>query len=510
MVVNTSKENLCINQLICRKKEILFVEKDMIVPDAKPDIVNTISTSGVICIYKTELQDEKIKIDGLINTYIMYLAESADGNVRGINTGLDFSESIKLDNAKEGMEARVISNIKAIDCRVINGRKISLKAAVEFEIQVFSNEEIQIVNSIEDDNDIQILKEDMCVNSFIGAGESKISTKETIPINETDNIAEILKVNLQIVGRDIKISYNKILTKAEAQIKFMYLTEDNKINCVTAKVPLVGFIDIPNVTEGNICNTFYEIKNIVITPNQAEEHSINIDIEVLVKCIAYEEKQINLIQDMYSPFADLNYNKRQINTISNANIKKDKKEIREKIVFSNIENRNLIDVDILPKVENVTKNNELNIIKGDLDCNFTFVDENMQIDERNTKIPFDFSLPSPGQNRDMELDLQIENQDFIVGDNGNIDCNIDMQILSNMRENKNVNIIDTVEVEDFISDQDYSVIVYIVKKGDTLWNIAKRFKTTVDFIVRTNGIKDENKIDIGQKLYIPRFSKISI
>ena len=76
MEVNTSKENLCINKLVNKKKEIIFVEKDMIVPDAKPDILNTICTSGVVCLYKTELQDEKLRIDGNINTYIMYLADN--------------------------------------------------------------------------------------------------------------------------------------------------------------------------------------------------------------------------------------------------------------------------------------------------------------------------------------------------------------------------------------------------------------------------------------------------
>ncbi|MBO6244357.1 MAG: hypothetical protein J6O41_07355, partial [Clostridia bacterium] len=71
MEVNTSKENLCINKLVDKKKEIIFVEKDMIVPDAKPDILSTICTSGVVCLYKTELQDEKLRLDGNINTYIM-------------------------------------------------------------------------------------------------------------------------------------------------------------------------------------------------------------------------------------------------------------------------------------------------------------------------------------------------------------------------------------------------------------------------------------------------------
>ena len=40
----------------------------------------------------------------------------------------------------------------------------------------------------------------------------------------------------------------------------MYLTEDNRINNITAKIPVVGFIDIPNVTEENMCDVDYEIK----------------------------------------------------------------------------------------------------------------------------------------------------------------------------------------------------------------------------------------------------------
>ena len=52
MIVDTVKEKLSINKLVSSKKEIIFVEGDMIVPDSKPDILNTICTSGMVCIYK--------------------------------------------------------------------------------------------------------------------------------------------------------------------------------------------------------------------------------------------------------------------------------------------------------------------------------------------------------------------------------------------------------------------------------------------------------------------------
>ena len=50
MIVNTIKENLCVNKKVLTRKEIIFVEGDVIVPDAKPDVLNIICTSGVVCI----------------------------------------------------------------------------------------------------------------------------------------------------------------------------------------------------------------------------------------------------------------------------------------------------------------------------------------------------------------------------------------------------------------------------------------------------------------------------
>ena len=54
-----------------------------------------------------------------------------------------------------------------------------------------------------------------------------------------------------------------------------------------------------------------------LNPNSQDEHSIYVEIEIEVTCCAYEEKQINLIQDMYSPTQNLTFEKKQITTMTN-------------------------------------------------------------------------------------------------------------------------------------------------------------------------------------------------
>ena len=43
---------------------------------------------------------------------------------------------------------------------------------------------------------------------------------------------------------------------------------------------------------------------------------------------------------------------------------------------------------------------------------------------------------------------------------------------------------------------------YIVKYGDTLWAISRRFTTTVDKLVELNNIANRNLINVGQKLRV--------
>ena len=47
-------------------------------------------------------------------------------------------------------------------------------------------------------------------------------------------------------------------------------------------------------------------------------------------------------------------------------------------------------------------------------------------------------------------------------------------------------------------------VCYVVKKGDSLYAIASKFKVDVKKLAAYNGIKNMNQISVGQKLKIPR------
>ena len=204
MAVETVKDSVCISKIIDQKNESAIIEADSIIPDVKPDILSAISTSGTVCIYKKEILDGRIRIDGSIETYIMYLADDENSSVRSMSSNLDFSQTIDMPKAKADMQLDTNISLKNIECRVVNGRKISLRAILDIDARISLNENVDIVNSV-NVTDVQTLSKSLNINSMIGSGTTKVYAKDTFTIDNIDNIAEIMKVDAKIINKDTKM-----------------------------------------------------------------------------------------------------------------------------------------------------------------------------------------------------------------------------------------------------------------------------------------------------------------
>lgn len=177
-----------------------------------------------------------------------------------------------------------------------------------------------------------------------------------------------------------------------------------------------------------------------------------------------------------------------------------------------MEDKNIIDVDVNPVIEKQDNLANRIVYTGTLEINFMLSNQDLQMEVRNSKLPFEYTIDGveDSENVNCKLDMEVANQDFIIQDGGMVSGNVDLVMNSDMYRDTNMNIMDEIQTNGEREAEDYSLILYLVKKGDTLWNIAKRYGSTVDDIVRTNGIEDENRIIPGQKIFIPRYVKTGI
>ena len=393
---------------------------------------------------------------------------------------------------------------------MLNGRKINVKAILEVETRVYSNDNVEIISNLNNMGDIQMLNNSKMINSLVGEGSTRVYAKDTISIDETDDLAEIMKTEIRILDKDIKLSYNKVLAKADAEISIMYLTEDNRIRNTTARIPIMGFVDIENINDNNICDIDYNMKNLIIKPNNGDNHSIYVEAEIEIMCFAYEVKNINLIEDLYSISSNLSFTQKEITTMADKQNIKDNCDLREQISIPEIGNNQLYNVRTNPNILSVNIRNGKIIYEGELNLEFLYSSTN-SMSSRTAQIPFNFEITSDNINENCEIDtnIDIKRNDFILNE-GNIDVRIELEFNVSISRTQRLSIINEISMEETRENNIYSMVIYFVKPGDTLWKIAKKFKSTMEGIASVNNIEDMNKIYPGQQLYIPKFVKRNI
>ena len=125
----------------------------------------------------------------------------------------------------------------------------------------------------------------------------------------------------------------------------------------------------------------------------------------------------------------------------------------------------------------------------------------------NTKpisIPYEQTIDEIDANCGADTQIETNSQE-ISAQNGVISVNIDLGVNTITYEDTEISVIDNITEERMDEMEDYSVIIYVVRSGDTLWKIAKRYGSTVDDIVRVNGIENPDRINVGEKIYIPKY-----
>lgn len=500
------KNNLSINQIVAQKLDTTVCEGDCIVPDIKPDIFNIITSSGIVNVYKKEIMDGKVRIDGAINTYTIYVSEEeGKRETRSINYVLDFSQIINIENASRDMLFEVKTILKNVEARMVNERKINVKAILDFDIKLFKNSNEEFITGIKDVLDLQKREENIKVNSLLGTAKTKAQAKETISIDSIDNLVEILKVNVDITNQDTKVSYNKILAKADTKLKIMYLTDDNRINVANASIPIMGFLDIENISDENVCDVQYEIKNMVIKPNGMQEHSIYVEIEVEITLSAYETKEINIIKDMYSPSRNFKFEQKTVKVMQNKINYHDLYSIREKQI-TDIVNEKIYDADVFLDIENIKIVSDGINVSGNVNITFTHsLNNSADIGISTISLPMDYKIKCKGisENSIVKINNDIPLQDFTIMPSGEIDIKIDIEFYISSSDEVDINEICNIEECENNKYNEYNMIIYFTKKDDSLWNIAKEFRSTIDGIKQGNNLVSD-EVTPGMRLFITK------
>ena len=109
------------------------------------------------------------------------------------------------------------------------------------------------------------------------------------------------------------------------------------------------------------------------------------------------------------------------------------------------------------------------------------------------ELPFQQVVKIPELKSNMQPQVNVEASDIeyksVGGNQEQIRLNMNVSVTNN--EVRNVDTVKNVEITDEELPKMPSIVVYYVKVDDTLWKIAKKFRTTVNELKELNSLTDD-------------------
>ena len=130
MALELVKEPIRINQVMGDNFSQTLVEGDIIVPDVKPDIQRILQVDGTAVISGSEIQQDKVIVNGIVNFKILYVPDVSDPEdavVKSINASSNFTHQVELKGARPNMRPQLETDIEHIEFNMLNGRKLNVK-----------------------------------------------------------------------------------------------------------------------------------------------------------------------------------------------------------------------------------------------------------------------------------------------------------------------------------------------------------------------------------------------
>ena len=492
MELQIQKEKINIKKRIGEKNKTIIIEKDIILPDSKPDIIKIQNQSSNIYMNKKEKMENKIKLDGGVVTRVAYL--TGEGKSRILKIEESFNEILEIEGLTTESYTNENLEIRTTNISILNERKIHYKAEIKCQINASKKEETEFIYEINKTHNLQMLTQKRTIDTFVGHGESKIGLKEKIDTENLQESIEVVQLSHSIRNIENKISYNKILIKGDCELKCLYQTESGHIYIAKKEVPIMGFLDIENVEETNQISTEFTLKNININNSENEvKPGINVEMEFNLTGDVYQTKEVNILTDLY----DLNYktefSKRKIQLESYKNTPVQTATINQKTIVEEINQIYNTEYQII-NMKKEEQNLEIEFRAIYMYSSF----ENQSINRKEETFKTQIQL----EKQVTEVSVRIASQSSAILPDSSINTQLEINIYNT--QSNELEIINEIKINDEENDEGYSMIIYFVKPGDSLWKIAKRFKSTIKEIATLNEIANEDKINVGDKLYIPR------
>lgn len=506
MPMEIHKEQIRLNEVLCSEYARATAESDIIVPDINPDILKVLRVSAAACITQKSVQQGRAYIQGIVRINILYIPEDdLSGKIKCINATLDFSHVINAEGAKPGMILCAEADCEKTEDNLINSRKLNIKCTLGINVKIISPKETEAAVPSEDNCGLELKTEKFGIICATPDYDAEFTLKEVLPLpGGKPAAAEILKADAVCFTSELKISDKRAALRGEARLSVLYRAATDEsgeaIECAEYTLPFTEAPDGAELKEGMEGEADYSVKSIVCTPCDSEDGAntaLSVEITVCAAVRGFETSALSVLSDAYGKDFNVDIEKKAFDIerfLGSGYIQLPQKEVMEVPDYLP-EIMKVCDVAATPVVSSVEISDGKVLVSGSVCANVLYITRSSDLPVAGFEQSFEFShsfdIPDIKEDAICEAKVTPEHISYTLSGDRTLSLRIITALSLKCMVLEKTMLIESIEKNDEPVGSGSPVSIYFVQPGDTLWSIAKRYRTSVKNIMEDNELESD-------------------
>ncbi|MCI9270572.1 MAG: DUF3794 domain-containing protein [Dorea sp.] len=490
-----------------------YVDGDVNVPDAKNDIGRIVYSRGMLRIDDMKPVDNYIRVTGKILYQILYVIDGEGQRMSALQGKFPFEEMVYAEEEPKGSVLLKEGSVE-LSVSLIHSRKVSLKAMVEMELSSENEEEEILTLDVEEEPGLYRRWEPSEVLKLHSVKKDTYRIKEEFVLpNTKETIGNVLISEVSQRKLDTRLGTDELLIRGEIVVFILYESVDGRTDWVEQAIPYEGKMECYGAEDtmyhhltGGLTDENIDVR----MDEDGEMRVVGVEVTLEMRAAIYSEEKLNILKDIYSLKQTVKPAFEEVEAAGLVMQNYSKYKLSEQLSIPELRSEILqvCHTDGKFKLEHTEIVSDGIMAEGVLHICFLYIkaDDEAPFEVWQGMVPFTHVIECNGITADMEYDISVVLEQVNVGILGNgeaeVKASAGFQVF--LRRTQRIQNIREIETEPLDLEQlskTPGIVGYIVKEGDELWDLAKRYHTTTEGIKSINQMEGDS-LKPGEKMLI--------
>ena len=481
------------------------VDGDITLPEYCPDILRILKCGMEPSIHAVQATGERVSIDGSARITVLYAAE--DGTLQSFEQSYPFSRGADVGNLTDQCAVTASARAEYANARAVSPRRLDIHGMLTIPLQARRRREDAVLTAISGGG-IQVLAGQVSLSSLEALHAVSFPLSEVIEIEPgAPAVDQIVLRRASAVATEVKAIKNKLLVKGSLELRVAYRSRGAKEPVqVLHSMPISQIIEAPGVSEVTANTLRLRVNALDCAPKadgSGEARLLEVSARVGAEVRAFAPVELPVVKDAYSTQCGVALDARRLDTRQLLESFRESFSARESFdIPGKIQGLQLLAGELLP-AEIAVKDGAV-AATGRMKAHAIYIDGEGKAATIEKELGYSFRRAlkknAPGILAEVELEL-LSVQGSVSGDS--LEVRAELAACGDVFTAESRSVVGAVSQDDECAPPRRSPLtIYFAADGEPLWEIAKRYRTTVEAVRQENELGNDMAA-AGQMLLIP-------